>query len=92
MPILELESTISSLTSSPASTRPHVNTRMENSTVHAEPPSTTNMDTTLESREATQNQPTPSKLPFLRESLRPITLKVQDMSFDICSQFTNISM
>lgn len=85
MPILELEPTISSVTGSPASTtRPHVNTRMENSTVHAEPPgSTTTTDPTFESRVANQNQSTPSQLPFLRESLRPITLKFEDLAYTI---------
>lgn len=84
MPILELESTISSVTSSPASTRPHVNTRMENSTVHAEPPgSTTNTNRTLESNVANQNESIPSQLPFLRESLRPITLKFEDLTYTI---------
>lgn len=78
MPILELEPTISSVTSSPGSTiKPHVNARMENSTVHAEPPGLSN-DTKLESGVSNHNQySTTSQLPFLRESLRPITLKVR---------------
>ncbi|KAI3818338.1 hypothetical protein L1987_12143 [Smallanthus sonchifolius] len=84
MPILELEPTISSVTGSPASTRPHANTRMENSTVHAEPPgSTNNTNPTLESRVSVQNQAIPSQLPFLRKSLRPITLKFQDLAYTI---------
>ncbi|XP_076911213.1 ABC transporter G family member 21-like [Bidens hawaiensis] len=84
MPILEFEPTISSVTSSPASTRPHINTKMETSTVHAEPPgSTNNINPTLESRVSNQNQSTPSQLPFLRESLRPITLKFEDLAYSI---------
>lgn len=84
MPVLEFESNISSVSGSPGSTRPHVNTRMENSTVHAEPPaSTTNMDPTLESGVANQTQSSPSQLPFLRESLRPITLKFEDLAYTI---------
>lgn len=87
MPILEFEcSSVSSNTSSPASTRPaHVNTKMENSTVHAEPQSsTTDTSPTSESRSVeNDNQSIPSQLPFLRESLRPITLKVRSRIF-IC--------
>ncbi|KAI7754339.1 hypothetical protein M8C21_006027 [Ambrosia artemisiifolia] len=84
MPILELEPSISSVTSSPASTRPHVNTRMDNSTVHAEPPVSPNdTNLTLESRVSNQNHSTTSQLPFLRESLRPITLKFEDLAYSI---------
>ncbi|XP_035840927.1 ABC transporter G family member 21-like isoform X1 [Helianthus annuus] len=84
MPVLELETSISSVTGSPTSTRPHVNTRMENSTVHAEPPgSTNNTNPALESRVSNQNHSTPSQLPFLRESLRPITLKFEDLAYSI---------
>ncbi|XP_071705817.1 ABC transporter G family member 21-like [Rutidosis leptorrhynchoides] len=89
MPIIDHQfesSTISSVTSSPASSTrtPHVNTKMENSTVHVEPPSS-NSDTKLgfESRESNDNQSIPSQLPFLRESLRPITLKFEDLAYTI---------
>lgn len=76
MPVLEFETNVSSASSSSPRV-PQVNTRMDNSTVHAEPPvSTTNMDPTLESGVANQTQSPLSQLPFLRESLRPITLKV----------------
>ncbi|KAL4586544.1 hypothetical protein LXL04_011180 [Taraxacum kok-saghyz] len=87
MPVLEFESNISSVSSaSPSSTRPHANTKMENSTVHAEPPesSTTKSNPiTMESGVANQTQSTPSQLPFLRESLRPITLKFEELAYTI---------
>ncbi|KVH97461.1 ABC transporter G family member 21 [Cynara cardunculus var. scolymus] len=89
MPLLELEPSISGVAESPAATRSHVNTKiiMDKSTVHAEPPresTTKNMDPTFESGSvANQNQSTPSQLPFLRESLRPITLKFEDLAYTI---------
>ncbi|KAJ0430915.1 putative ABC-type maltose transporter [Helianthus annuus] len=84
MPIIEFEPSISSVTGSTTSTRPHVNTRMENSTVHAEPQgSTNNMNPNLESRVSNQNPSIPSQLPFLRKSLRPITLKFEDLAYNI---------
>lgn len=90
MPLLELElePSISGVTDSPAATRSHVNARiiMDKSTVHAEPPGSTtkNMDPTFESGSlANQNHSTPSQLPFLRESLRPITLKFEDLAYTI---------
>ncbi|KAM0016806.1 putative ABC transporter, AAA+ ATPase domain, P-loop containing nucleoside triphosphate hydrolase [Helianthus debilis subsp. tardiflorus] len=84
MPIIEFEPSISSVTGSTTSTRPHVNTRMENSTVHAEPPGlTNNMNPNFESRVSNQNPSIPSQLPFLRKSLRPITLKFEDLAYNI---------
>ncbi|KAI3719930.1 hypothetical protein L6452_20836 [Arctium lappa] len=84
--LLELEPSVSGVTDSPVATRSHVNTRiiMDKSAVHAEPSTTKNMDPTLESGSlANQNQSTPSQLPFLRESLRPITLKFEDLAYTI---------
>ncbi|KAK1425596.1 hypothetical protein QVD17_20950 [Tagetes erecta] len=89
MPILELEPSISSVMTSPGSTtsRPHVNVRMENSTVHAEPTGSLIHDNTnprLESGVPNKNQySTTSQFPFLRESLRPITLKFEDLAYSI---------
>lgn len=89
MPLLELEPSISGVTATSAATRSHVNTRtiMDKSTVHAEPSggsTTKNMEPTFESGSvALQNQSTPSHLPFLRESLRPITLKFEDLAYTI---------
>ncbi|KAK9051138.1 hypothetical protein SSX86_027764 [Deinandra increscens subsp. villosa] len=83
-----VEPTISAhVTGSPASSssaRPHVNPRsMENSTVHAEPPGSTNPS--FESRVLSNDQSDsiPSQLPFLRQSLRPITLKFEDLAYSI---------
>ncbi|KAL8227657.1 hypothetical protein R6Q57_015241 [Mikania cordata] len=84
MPILELEPSISTVTGSPASARPLVNGRMENSTVHAEPlDSVHNTNPNLEAGGSNQNLSIPSRLPFLRESLRPITLKFEDLAYSI---------
>ncbi|XP_076921449.1 ABC transporter G family member 21-like [Bidens hawaiensis] len=86
MPIIEFEPNVSSVTST-ASTRPHVNIRMDKSTVHAGPPGLAdNTNSNLDSIVSNSNQLIPSQLPFLRKSLRPITLKFQDVAYTITLQ------
>nr|GEY24634.1 ABC transporter G family member 21 [Tanacetum cinerariifolium] len=59
---------------------------MENTTAHVKlPSSATNISHDDETPFPTQNQSPPSQLPLARESLRPITLKFEDLAYTIKS-------
>ncbi|KAA8532762.1 hypothetical protein F0562_032795 [Nyssa sinensis] len=58
--------------------------RTENISVHAEPPSSvSNLSPCLDRQKPDQQEATPVRLSVLRESLRPITLKFEDVAYTI---------